>query len=262
MKRILMLMMVALVMFGVSGQAMASFNDGDLLRVVYQGAGAGQEYVTDLGAFSTLTSPITSNNPLTGQDTFSLSSVGAGSWSNVQVAYFIVDLAGNGGTGAVWTSGGVNGGYHNSGALASFTGAGAVTYNSWQTNSGGANSLAQSQSVFGSYWNWLNNAQSGAPDIGGMGSYLLTPASSAEANLANLATTGYVDQVLYYYGSNPDGTARGTALGTIRTMLNGTGSTQLLASTPIPAAAYLFGSGLLGMFGLRRKMAVKGPEIG
>jgi len=256
-------MMVALVMFGVSGQAMASFNDGDLLRVVYTGSGSGTEYITDLGNFSTLTSPITSNNTLAGTDTFSLASVGASSWANVQIAYFIVNTAGNGGTGAVWTSGGTNGGNTNAGALASFTGAGALTYNSWQTNSAGANSLTESQASGVSYWTWLNNAQSGAPDIGGMAGYLKTPGSTAEANLGNLATAGYVDQVLYYYGATPDSGLRGTAVATIRTLLNGTGSTQLLASAvPIPAAAYLFGSGLLGMFGLRRKMAAKDPELG
>jgi hypothetical protein len=260
MKRILMLMMVALVMFGVSGQAMASFNDGDLVRVVYQGSGTGTEYVTDLGNFSTLTSPIASNNPLTGTDTFSMSSVGASSWASMQVAYYIVSFSANNNNGAAWTSGGVNGGHTNAGAFNGFLGATAATNSSWGIYSGGANSATVQQADLGSYWNNLNLATSGAPNIGSMGGYLVTPANSAEANLANLATTGYVDQILYYY-SNGDTGGRGTAVATIRTLLNGTGSTQLLA-TPIPAAAYLFGSGLLGMFGLRRKMAVKDPNLG
>jgi hypothetical protein len=267
MKRIMMLLMVALVMFGVSGQAMASFNDGDLIRVVYQGSGAGTEYITDLGNFSQatgqLTAPITSNNPLTGQDAFSLTSVGASSWSNVQVAYFIMDLAGNGGTGAAWTSGSpTTGGQVNLGTFNSFQGASALTYNSWQQNAGSGNSLTESQSSPVAYWQWLNNAQSGAADIGGMAGFLKTPQSSAEANLGNLATAGYVDQVLYYYGANPMTATQGTAVATIRTFLGGTASTEMLAAVPIPAAAYLFGSGLLGMFGLRRKMTAKDPELG
>lgn len=259
MKKIMMLIMVALLMLGVSGQAMASFEEGHLIRVVYSGTGAGTEYVTDLGNLSTLTSPITSPNSLPGTDTFSLSSVGASSWNNVNIAYFILDTSAFGGSGTGWTSGSAaNGGYTNSGAYGSFAGAAALTTNSWGMYSGGATSVNVQQADFASYWQWLNMANGGAPNVGSMGGLLQAPGASAEANLGQLATTGYVDQILYYYGATPDSGARGTAVATIRTLLNGTGSTSLLAApsaVPIPAAVYLFGSGLLGMFGLRRKMA-------
>ncbi len=52
----------------------------------------------------------------------------------------------------------------------------------------------------------------------------------------------------------------GGTLYTISLMNDGTASTQILANevnvaaTPIPAAAWLFGSGLMGLVGLRRKM--------
>jgi hypothetical protein len=60
-------------------------------------------------------------------------------------------------------------------------------------------------------------------------------------------------------GLNPLLTTDGT-LYTISLMNDGTASTQILANqatvtpTPIPAAAWLFGSGLMGLIGLRRKV--------
>src|SRR5271169_4548822 len=111
MKKIIMLIMVAVLMLGVSGQAMAAFNEGDLIRVVYTGTGSGTEYATDLGAFSS-TAPLSSGNPFAGQDTFSTTSVGASSFSNMTVAYFIMSSTANSGNGAAYTSGSAaSGGY-------------------------------------------------------------------------------------------------------------------------------------------------------
>lgn len=62
-------------------------------------------------------------------------------------------------------------------------------------------------------------------------------------------------------GLNPLLTADGT-LYTLSLMNDGTASSQILANdvsvtpTPIPAAAWLFGSGLTGLVGLRRKMQI------
>jgi hypothetical protein len=121
-------------------------------------------------------------------------------------------------------------------------------------NLAGSNtSITVSQSALYSYW---NNMNSGGTTPGTFGGYLQ---NTAEANLAALATVGYVDQVLYYYGANPDGGTPGVQVGVLRTFADG--STMLNpmndpgASVPVPAAAYLFGSGLLGLIGLRRKMA-------
>jgi hypothetical protein len=88
-----------------------------------------------------------------------------------------------------------------------------------------------------------------------MGGYLdvTKTGNSAEANLAALSTTGYVDQVLYSYGSDPDSGNAGVQVATIHT--TAAGSTVTPTNTPIPAAAYLFGTGLMGLVGLRRKMS-------
>jgi hypothetical protein len=73
-------------------------------------------------------------------------------------------------------------------------------------------------------------------------------------------TIGYVDHTLYYYGSpsGASGASTGLAVATIRTYADG--ATQLnprVAATPVPAAVYLLGSGLLGLVGIRRKMAAQ-----
>ena len=124
----------------------------------------------------------------------------------------------------------------------------------YQVTAGGANSVSMQQSNGQSYWTNMNVSGS---SIGTMGGYIDAMHAGAEQNLAALSTTGYVDQVLYYYGSNPDSGNPGTAVGYLRTYADG--HTVLnpanAPTTPIPAAAYLFGSGLLGLIGLRRKMA-------
>jgi hypothetical protein len=78
------------------------------------------------------------------------------------------------------------------------------------------------------------------------------PARNGEIALA----AGFVDQKLYYYGNmgSLTGAKTGVQIATIRTYADG--HTELNPSAvPIPAAAYLFGTGLLGLVGIRRKMA-------
>jgi len=254
-----MLMMVALLMLGVSGQAMAAFNEGDLIRVVYSGTGSGTEYATDMGNYSSLTAPgsVYLNDTT---DTVSLSQIGAASWSNANVAYFIMSSTLNGGNGAAWTSGPTTGA----------TAAPGQFWSGFELNAStvlpvyGANAIGNNvtllQSNAGSYWTNMNG---GGYAVGTMGSYLdqNIPGNTAEVNLAALSTTGYVNQMLYYYGSTPDGSTtdiKGTAVAALETLVNANG--QLITilgnapTTPIPAAVYLFGSGLLGLIGLRRKM--------
>jgi FtsH-binding integral membrane protein len=87
----------------------------------------------------------------------------------------------------------------------------------------------------------------------------LTLAGSAETSLASLvgATSGSVTQNLYFwanaYAAVPADTI-GVLAATITTSYNGT--SVVTAATPIPPAFFLMGSGLLGMFGLRRKNKV------
>src|SRR5208283_1868111 len=101
MKKMAMLLAVTMLIFGVSGQAMANFAQGDLIQVVYQTNGS-YEVATDLGAFAPTTAyrgptiNFTSNPfPVAGAPG-AFSSAG---WSNLQLSYFVSTSS------AVWTSG-------------------------------------------------------------------------------------------------------------------------------------------------------------
>ncbi|MGC1456606.1 MAG: hypothetical protein WA946_15585 [Nitrospirota bacterium] len=246
MKKIILLFVAMMLMVSFAGQAMAAFDEGDLIRVVYSGTGAGTEYATDLGAFSA-SAPLTTNVAFN-TDTFSLSKLGSGATlANTNVAYFILSNTANGGNGSAYASGPANAGNINPYAFwGSFSPAAGSTLDTYRGAAVGNNATVAQTGTY-SYWNMMNG---GGTMIGTMGNYLAS--GDAEKNLGALATSSYVDQVLYYYGSDPSSGAQGTSIATIRTFADG--STQLVAqATPIPAAIYLFGSGLMGLVGLRRK---------
>jgi len=259
MKKIMMLLVVAVLMLGVSGQAMAYFTDGDLIRVVYSTInGTGYEYATDLGSFSSLgisstggayTGPTQNLNTsnfgiLTGQTNF----------SNMYVTYFIADAALNSNNGAAWTSSAMtNGGYKLANGAGSFFNATELPMSLW--NSKGTISASNTQAD-PSGLSWWANAESSGGTLFYYQGFLDNTKGPAEANLTALNTTGgTVDQLLYYYGSNLNASGRGTVVAEIITNADGSTTIEGAPTTPIPAAVYLFGSGLLGMFGLRRKMA-------
>ncbi len=256
-----MLMMVALLMLGVSGKAMAAFSEGDLIRVVYSGTGSGTEYATDLGNFSSLTAPGSGAYLNDTTDTVSLSQAGATSWSNANVGYFIMSSTLNSGNGAAWTSGPTTGATAAPGQFWSGFQLNASTVLPYYNSIAVGNNASSLQSNASSYWTNMNGA---GYAVGTMGTYLdqTVPGNTAEMNLAALSTTGYVNQMLYYYGATPDGSTtdiKGTAVASLETLVNSSGQlVTVLAGTPsptpIPAAVYLFGSGLLGLIGLRRKM--------
>jgi len=254
-----MLLVVAVLMLGVSGQAMAYFTDGDLIRVVYSTRnGTGYEYATDLGSLSALGLSSTGGAYTGGPQTISTSNFGIlpgqTTFSNMYVTYFIADAALNSGNGAAWTSGHMtNSGYFLPNGAASFFTATEVPMALWNSVGTISTQNAQIESTGSSFW--VNAESSGATLATYLG-FLDNTKQLSEENLTPLNTTGgTVDQLLYYYGSNLNAGGRGTAVAEIVTNANGSTTIEGVAATPIPAAVYLFGSGLLGMFGLRRKMA-------
>ena len=246
MKKIMMILAVVVLLLGASGQAMAAFVDGDLIRVVYNGLGTGTEYATDLGNFSTLTSNSLGNVVLN-TDNFNLSSVGAP--DQAYVAYYMVTstpgFAGN----YVWTSGPTSsqtGGGRN--MFSNFLGGVHSVDGAYNVAAAGASATTLLQSDANSYWTIMNTAGAGQGQMRGF-----IPAGNADQNLAALSTTGYVDQYLYYYAT-PNTASSGLQVATLRTFADG--HTELNPSaTPIPATFLLFGSGLLGLVGIRRKQA-------
>lgn len=243
MKKIIMLLAAMMLVFGVSGQAMAYFADGDLIRVVYSSSGT-VESATDLGSISAWTAPSTTN-VVYNTSNFNLSTLGAGAnASNSYVGYYSW-LAGT--PNNAWTSG------NNATQTASYSN----TSGFYQAahNANGQYALSGTQSAT------LNMADTNSffqgMELGsaGLGQYHgFIPAGGGTANLGNLATAGYVDQNLYYYQptSARGANSTGTSVATIRTFADG--HTEL-NPVPVPAAAYLFGSGLLGLVGIRRKNA-------
>jgi|GEM_PF-770698 hypothetical protein len=267
MKKIMMLLTATMLLFGLSGQSMASFGDGDLIQVVYSSAGT-METATDLGYIASLTTPATSNVTYN-TNNFNIASLGSSATAaNSYVAYFSYSPSYSG-EGQVWTSGNSGGqtakfgstnyfvnGYNNTTGL---------YYNS-ATPGGSSAQVTVSMSGPNSYYTRMNY-NGGA--VGQMAGFL--PNGDGEASLAALSTTGYVDQNLYYYqptltrGAN----ASGLNVADVRTFADG--STEILAEsggssgaitapppppspTPVPPSVLLMGAGLMCLLGIHRKM--------
>jgi hypothetical protein len=241
MKKIVMLIMAIVLVIGVCSNAMAYFEDQHLFRVVYDRAGT-NEVVTDLGLISSLTAPTTANWAFAGQSTWDASMFSAS--PNLYVAYFAQKA---GSTGNAWTSGPDGG----------------QLFRQWSAFSSGGNSIKAEYQMYGtsqvigpktdnrSYWSVMDQGT-----LGAAGSFNLAIAAKNGEAAVNTAPLGYVDQMLYFYGSVNSFTSNkvGVALATIRTYSDG--HTELNPSAvPVPAAVYLLGSGLLGLVGIRRKMA-------
>jgi len=244
MKKIMMLLLVAFLMLGMSGKAMAYFGNDELFRVVYNANnGTGNEFFTDLGTFNNLTDP----TQLSGTMNLNTSNFNEGTYAGPtsQVAYFMYD-----GT-HVWVSGDANGGYSGGHALSKFL----TPYNNMNSvvAAVGTQSVTLAQSNGDSYYTQANGGGTTAGTMGGFLS-LLNSHTGMNANLPG----GVVDQFLYYFGT-PNATGAQTAVAVAQIITNADGSTtleQIGAPVPIPAAVYLFGSSLLGLVGLRRKMSV------
>lgn len=90
----------------------------------------------------------------------------------------------------------------------------------------------------------------------GKGTYgeILFSTENPLRNLGTMAANGYVDMYLFYF---PNGNVRDTAhlpVATLRLLPNGqTIINPQAAPVPVPASALIFGSGILGLFGLRRR---------
>ncbi|RJR22835.1 MAG: VPLPA-CTERM sorting domain-containing protein [Nitrospiraceae bacterium] len=244
MKKILMLIMALVLVIGVSGQAMAYF-DGELIRAVYHEGGT-LEQITALGPLSSHTTPFT-DNVLYSANPFALSTFVGAEFADLQVAYFIFEGSG---TTKAWTSGPLDG----TQTSGNRQGGGFKTMGDYITtllyNTGGDSDSVVLQSNPQAY-SFIANAN--GVTQGKFNSFI--PGANGEANLAVLGASSdsYVDQSLYYYSSN-NIVQNGVNIATIRTWANGT--TELNpSSVPVPAAVYLLGSGLLGLVGIRRKMA-------
>ncbi|MGD0277874.1 MAG: VPLPA-CTERM sorting domain-containing protein [Smithella sp.] len=256
-KKLLVIAAAFMLMFSFAGQVMAAFSpmDGDLIQVVYVNGGSGAEVATDLGSalsnFTTLNS-VTTDTLLTNTVNFSSAFSGL-SMSQLNVAYFIYD-----GTDDFWVSGPTTGTQTNaagqmSSAASSFT----AVLNYYKSLSGTLSSDGTSTQAIGlsSALNSFYKIMDGnGVNVGNFGGFIKSPLGSGVTSLAGLSTTGYVDQYLYYYDSSVANTSsNGIAIADIRTWSNGSTEIIPLVSTPLPAAVWLLGSGLVGLVGIRRR---------
>jgi len=234
MKKFVILFAAAMLLLGMTGQAMASFAQGDLIQVIYSGV-SGQETATDEGSIASLS---------TTHDTFfaNLASLGAGATlANTSVAYFAWDQSlGTSGFGQVYTSGNLGTGQNGSNsASATFDNAYSITTGAYAAAGGSAVTLATNNPA--SYVSTLDINDTAPGAMAGFTS----PANTAEASLAG----GTADQTFYYYDPHASG-GRGSS----NTL---TGAAQIAdittTTTPVPPSVLLMGSGLLGLIGIRRK---------
>ena len=254
-KKLVALLAGALLALGMAGNAMAYFSGDDLIRVVYN-TSTNVEAVTDLGSIESLTG--TTNNVVGGgaNSFMSVSGLSGSNLANDNVAYFAISTTYNGNTGKyLWASG-------------STTTASGITPSKWASSGAALQQLIGQWNVNG------NNSQTYIGNTTATPSYFVTANKTGtsigsldgfmnaasipntEANLATLASTA-VQQGLWYFGTANKTTAAGVQQLELQT--NADGSTTInpgsATPTPIPPAFFLMGSGLLGMFGLRRKRA-------
>ncbi len=261
MKKLVLLLAVMTLVLGVSANAMAYFAAGDLVQVVYQNGGTGNEVLTDLtnGSISTWTTSasVPTTNYNTGITTSSLSSLLPGStWSSLDVAYFTYK-----GSGAFWLSGTQGGQTNNGSQKAGTDGALGNVINLAYANSGNGASSQVTQASGSSGNTYWGSANKNGLSVGTFAGFVNT--GNGEQNLAALASGGSVSLYLYYYPSGTSNTA-GSGVSVAKLTINNNGTTSITANsnggggptTPIPAPVVLLGSGLLGLVGLKRRLTL------
>jgi hypothetical protein len=256
MKKILMLLAVAMLMFGITGQAMAYFEDTHLIRVVYSSASdAPNEFGTDLRREPSdfFIAPKTMYlGPTLVYDmfNFNLTSFGGTSttWNNVHVAYFAKQDAGIN----AWTSGPTTGQSSGSGQWTQFQSQYNNVRSAYRTTDGtpGDGQVTLAKSNANSYFNKMDGGS--VSSAGKMAGLLELTGRTGDINLAAFAdpAVNFVTQFLYFYDS-PNAANAGAPVAMIRTFRDG--HTEI-SPVPIPGAVFLLGSGLLGLIGIRRRM--------
>lgn len=243
-KKMIVLLAAALLTLGAAGSALASFGDQQLEMFAYNGS---SEVAINLGAadLTSLDSFKASLGLLAGNITTGASAVSA-LGGTIYAGILGVDFANTGNVA-------ISGAPGNSAITASDTQYGNATAamnminNYYKTISPVANVVTAGRAALDSYYVHMDSS---GPGLGNFGSLVpLTTHGDATTTLAAAVT-----QELYYLDSNnnwPNFVDTG-----YKATINTDGSVtiaQTTAATPIPAAIYLMGSGLLGMVGLRRR---------
>ncbi len=259
MKKLLVVLAAGLLVFGVAGRANAYFAQGDLIRVVYDTTkGVTYEQATDLGSVTSIEA-----NPSTLSDSgYNLESGAGGSkafsnLSTLNVAYFAVNSTGGvGGLGEFWSSGTTGASETNIGSsnsLGVLQNAGNILAHAYAPSASSGGTANAWYSLTGTYSYYMKMDGNGTA-IGSFNQFYFSGPSNGEIALV---AGGSVKQDLFDW-TNPSTTS--TILGslTLTTALSSAGvistsATPAVGAVPIPPSVLLFGSGLLGLVGIRRR---------
>jgi hypothetical protein len=260
-KKLVALLAAALLTVSFAGTALAAFQTGDLIRVVYDTVGS-KEYATDLGSWATLSAAAANTTVGGGGDAVTLANTGAAGWANLVVGYYMVDNVAGAYKVAV-AGDGVNAITSGSRKFSSYNSNAVLLSGNYIANAiPGTNSavIADKFGTTNTFYNKFDNAGVSTGYYSGWETGTTGVNPGGILSLAALTTTGYVDQTMVFFGpfaTNTPNASTGVNSITVRTLADGStliNAGAAVPAVPVPPAFFLMGSGLLGMFGIRRKM--------
>jgi hypothetical protein len=236
-----------------ASSAFAAFANIDLVRVVTdRSSGSTIEIATNLGNINTLAA-VTSNT-VVGGGTSAFTAFGA-NLANSYVTYFAVDRT-SALNGTLWISAqgftvanppSTAGTASSQNKLAAGIAGSVLTYYNTLTATG--TTIVANSGVAGSMGGHFSLV-----NLGAYGGFAQAFQNNANLSLSSLATAPIATSI-WKFGPGNVNTALPASF-VLNLTTNADGSTTILANstpTPIPAAAWLLGSGLMGLIGLRRR---------